>query len=275
MGLFPKEQNFIKSLISHGCARPWYVYIETFAPAAMEAFITVALLDLEDAIRGRGEKIVRRGATAGGRGFRHATKLKTLGQELKYAKYSFLGLKTILILTTPLELIGFTWLVYSAIDEAFFNWQSALERSDFCTQPINSGPLHRSRGPGTIAILPGGSPIPLPTLVQDRAGWGSSTINVGLPEGQFQCLFAMNIGSPPGGITGVKIRLRVTDFLTTYFIDSEEQDIAAKEVKDFVMSVAFFLPTNFGGSVVWELVGPAVPVGIFTGGGNIMIQRVG
>ena len=275
MGLFPKEANFIKSIVLHGCARPWYVYAETFLPAWLELVITVGIFDIEDAIRAHGEKIVSEGAGKRTRGGKHTQKIRVNVVETKAARYARLGLKTLLIVTKPIELIGFTWLLYSAVDQFFFNWQSMIEESDFCKQPINSGPFNASRGAGFVSILPGGSPVPMTTVDQNRATWVNTSISIELPEGLIGCLFGLTCGAPPGGITGVRIQLRITDFLRTYFFESDPVDIAPGTTEDLIISTTFFLATQFGGSVVWELKGPAVPAGIFCGKAHVIFYRKG
>jgi len=275
LGIFERQANFIKFMLTNQCARPWYVYVETFLPAFLELLFTVTLLEIDDLIRSHGQKIVNEGGQKGGRGGKHSPKIKSTGAKTPVERYMQKGLKTLLVVTQPLENIGYAWLLYSAVDEFFYDWQTLIEKAPFCEQPKESGPLSRSRGQGFITILPGGFPIIMTNLTQNRASWVNNTISAEIPQGQISCLFAATIGSPPGGITGVYIRVKVTDAFRTYFIDSEPSDIPEGGIRDFIVSAQFFVATGGGAAVSWELVGPAVPAGIFCDKGRVIFSRVG
>ena len=275
MGIFQGEANFIKYMLTNQCARPWYVYVETFLPSFMELLLTVTLLEIDDLIRSHGQKIASEGGNKTGRGGRHTPRIKTTGAATPVDRYMQKGLKTLLIVTQPLENIGYAWLLYSAMDEFFYNWQTLIEQADFCTQPIESGPLTRSRGPGFVTINTSGFPIFMTDMKQNRAGWVNDLTGAELPQGHMSMLFAATIGTPPGGITNVFIRVRVINFFGTTDYESDHQDIPDKSTRDFVVNANFFNPTGAGGTVTWQLVGPAVPVGIFCGKAVITISRVG
>lgn len=272
---FRGQSNFIKRAVLHPCARPWYVYVETFFPAFVELAITVTLFDIEDAIRSHGEKIVAEGRGGGRRRGRHAPKFRISTKELGIARYALLGLRTILIVTKPLELIGFTWLLFSAVDDFFYNWMTLLEKSDFCTQPIESGPLTRSRGPGFISILPGGAPVGLATIDQNRGAWATSQITATLPQGLFTCIWALTVIGPANGVDDVRVQLRITGNLGPSLVEMDPIDIGPGEQVDLLMIVEFFLFAAGGGSIVWEIAGQAIPVGIESVKGHMAVWRTG
>lgn len=272
---FPKTANFITKIVTHGCARPFYIYLETALPAAVEFVYTLFLLDLNDIIRMRGETIVRDRPKGLRRGKRHIPKTRFVAQDSPNKKFLRQGLKIILILTKPIEIAGFVWLVYSAIDQFFFRWQTLLEKSTFCEQPIESGPLTRERSGGRVSVLPGGAAIGLPILLQNRGGWSTNSFSAGLPQGNFTAGFGLSVTGPNGGITGVKLRLFITHFFGTTLIDGDEQDIDEGVIADFVTFGDFFLFGAVGGAIAWELVGPAVPVGLAAHDGYVFVQRTG
>lgn len=274
MGIFEREANFIKFMLTNPCARPWYVYVETFIPAFLELLFTVAILDINDIIRSHGQKIASEGGKKAGRGGRHTPRIAATGGKTPVERYMQKGLKTLLIVTQPLENIGYAWLLYSAVDEFFFDWQTLIEEAPFCTQPIESGPLSRSRGGGFIFIFPAGFPIIMTTLTQNRAGWVTGELFADVPQGHISYFFAATIGSPPGGITGVSIRLKIVDAFGTRYQATPEQDIPEHGLRDFVISDTFFVPTGGGAHVQWELVGPNVPVGIWCDKARCGFSRV-
>ncbi len=275
MGIFQGEANFIKYMLTNQCARPWYVYVETFIPAFLELLFTVTLLEIDDLIRAHGQKISSEGGNKSGRGGRHTPAIKTTGGKTPVERYMQKGLKTLLIVTQPLENLGYAWLLYSAVDEFFYNWQTLIEQAPFCTQPIESGPYSRSRGGGFVTINMSGFPIIMTTLTQNRASWVGTTIKLLVPQGHISYLFAATIGSPPGGITGVTIRLKITDAFGTRYQETEAQNIEARTTKDFILSERFFVPTGGGAEVQWELRGPAVPAGIWCAKARVIFSRVG
>jgi hypothetical protein len=275
MGIFQGEANFIKFMVTNQCARPWFVYAETFLPAFLELLLTVLFLDLNDIVRAHGENIAEGGGGKRGRKKRHAPRMRAAGAKTDVERYMQKGLKTLLVVTQPLENIGFAILLYSAVDEFFYDWQTLIEQAPYCTLNDEWGPLSRSRGPGFITILPGGFPIIMTDLTQNRSGWTTSTIVAEVPAAGMRGMFAATIGSPPGGITGVRIRLRIVDGFNTTFIDSDPQDIPPRQTRDFVISAHFFVFSIGGASVSWDLVGPAVPAGIYCDKARVIFFRAG
>ena len=78
---------------------------------------------------------------------------------------------------------------------------------------------------------------------------------------------AVSITGPPGGLTGVNARLRISGTLGATLIDGGTGDVAAGESADFIVNATFFLPIILGGGKMgWELRGPAVPAGVLCNG---------
>lgn len=270
IGLFPKAENFASEIVVHGCARPWFVYVETFIPAFLKLFLTLAILDLEDLLRAHakakvGEKLggLRGGLTHGSRGpYANANR--------KVTRFSQQALKTLLIITEPLEKIGFAWLLYNSTEQFFYDWQLLLQRSQFCSDAGLAGPFQRSRPGGTnIGILPEGSATPLPTIEQNRANWPNEGFRVDLPPGFYTCIWALEVEGPLGGITGVQARLRLSGITLTPFFDGDTSDFAEGQAGSVMVKGDFTLP--FGGSIGWELRGPAVPVGLLCNGAHVIV----
>jgi len=86
-------------------------------------------------------------------------------------------------------------------------------------------------------------------------------------------LFAATIGAPPGGITDVFIRIKITELFITNFVESDHQDIPAKGLRDFVVKADFFIISTGGATISWELVGPAVPAGIYCDKAKVIMFR--
>lgn len=270
LGFFPKAENFAEQIVVHGCARPWFVYVKTFVPAFLKLVLTITLLDLEDILRDYAKQKVFEGGSGSGRNIGHRYKPRVSNQATKTQRFSQKGLKTLLIITEPLEIIGFAWLLYSAGDQFFYDWQLLLERSIFCSDSGLAGPLQRARTGGfNIGITPGGTITPLPIIQQNRANWTTTAISVSVPFGSYKCIFAVTVEGPLGGISDVKCRLRLP-FGTAIFIESEPAEMAQGETATLIAEGDFFTPT--GGNIVWELSGPAVPVGLLCDGGCVIVM---
>jgi len=271
--LFRKQANFIKTFLVHPCARPWYIWVQTFVPSFIKLLITVNLFDIEDLIRGHGEDIVREKGGRGGK--KHTPRIKTQGQPTRADRWSQKGLKTLLVVTSPLEKIGFTWLIFSAVDQFFYDWQTLLELSDFCNSPIESGPLQLSRGPGFVSIVIGFIPVILNIEPQNRAGWPHSTLSANVPEGVYQASFSLKVFGPVGGASNLKIRIRTPGAFGDDVTESEALQLDAGQEGAMSVSHSFWYPLIGGGAVTWEVGGETIPIGIETNGGHFTCQRSG
>ena len=269
LGFFPKAENFAHQIIEHACARPWYVYVSTFVPAFLKLVLTITILDMEDILRDFAKGKVHEGGGGSTRNLGHRWKPRVNNQATKVQRFSQGGLKTLLIVTEPLEIIGFAWLLYAAGDQFFYDWQLLLQRSIFCSDAGLAGPIQRKRDGGSnIGILPEGAITPLPIILQNRANWTTTSISVSLPFGPYIGFFAVTVHGPNGGITGVRCRMRLP-FGPALFIESDPVDIAEGETASLVAQGSFFAAV--GGNLVWELAGPAVPVGLLCDAGHVII----
>ena len=257
---FKRQQNFIRFIISHPCATPWYVWAETFAPVFLILLATVAFFDVEDAIRSHGKKISGKGK--GRKGKRHSPKIKVAGAVSTVTRYSQKGLRTLLILTGSLEVIGFMWLLYAALDQFFLNWQTLLQKRDFCKTGLNTGPLQLSREKGFISLVTGGVPVILDKQLQNRSGWPHSTIGATLPAGKFAAGFGLTVVAPAGGVNGLWIRLRIGGLFGDNFFTCSTLNLGPGETGDLAVSGRFNYITGAGGPLSWEIGGNTIPIGI-------------
>ena len=267
--------NFIKRIYWHNCARPWYVYVETFVPAFIKAVITISILDFNDVVRMHGERLAAGRGRGPRRRKRHFTKVPVHMKETPTQRVFRRGLKTLLIITAPLEAIGFAWLLYSAADQFWMDWSMLLEQSDFCDQPIFSGPCSRERGEGQIGILSSGDIVPLPILTQNRAGWITNAFHVELPEGYHRAFFSLSIEGAGSPLNGVFLRFFINTSLGAFRRSGSPINIGVRERVDISVDADFFIPVGGAGSIAWEIVGPSVPAGLKCFQGNFVVWRYG
>lgn len=271
--LFPNQKNFIKSIISHPCARPWYVWIETFIPSFIVLLATVAFFDVEDAIRDHGKQIS--GKSGKGRKGRHSPKIRVAGRKQTIERWQQKGLRTLLVVTQPLENLGFAWLLYAGVDQFFHAWQTLLENSDFCTQPIVSGPMQRTRGPGFISFVESGAAVIMTDGIQNRGAWPNNVFIVTLPEGLFNAFFVIKVKGPIGGVDPVWCQLRAIGFFGATDFRSETVALNEGEEGTMLISARFFLPFQGGGTLSWSIGGSTIPAGIECVSARVIVQRVG
>lgn len=260
--LYPGTRNFIKSQLMNPCAIPWWVYLETFLPAFLKLLIVVSLLDINDALRARGKKISAGAGMRSGRGRGAKRSIKVTGIKIETERWQQRGLRTLLVVTQPLEYIGLAWLIYAATDNFFYDWQTLLEDSGFCKTSDALGPLTLSRGEGFISIVEGGIPIIMNIDKQNRAGWPHSFIGASLPFGRYSAVLAITVVGPLFGAAGMWVQLR-SSFLGFDEI-TRSPVAAATEGQEVSMTVRheFTYNTIAGGALTWEIGGVSIPIGI-------------
>lgn len=262
--IYPGTRNFIKRQIQSSCAIPWYIWVETFFPAFIKLLIVVTLLDINDAVRARGKKITAGHKMRSGRGRGGKRRIPIVGIPIELDRWQQKGLRTLLVVTQPLEYIGLAWLLYAGVDNFFYDWQTLLEDSGHCQKPEAAGPLQRTRNGGFISIVEGGVPIILPTVVQNRASWSGSSLSVALPFGRYTAVLALTVIGPLFGASGIWIQLRSSFFAFDEISRSEEITIGQGQEGDLTVSHDFSYATLAGGSLTWEIGGVSIPIGIDT-----------
>lgn len=142
--------NFVIDSWTTGCDAPWYIYIETMKPAALEAFIVLLTFGWADVLRGafRPKGLGRRSSKRKGRWARHLPRFpepgNTLGKSLPFAEQveDFIkwGWKTRFLwrLDNAMQAGLFFWLVADVAEDFAFNWTSLLYENFWC-QPDPPG----------------------------------------------------------------------------------------------------------------------------------------
>ncbi len=271
--IYPGTRNFIKTQIMHPCAKPWWVWVETFLPAFLKLVIVVSLLDINDALRARGKKISAGAGMRSGRGRGLKRQIKIKGIPIETERWQQRGLRTLLVVTQPLEYIGLAWLLYAATDNFFYDWQTLLEDSGYCKTSDALGPLTLSRGPGFISIVEGGIPIILNIDDQNRASWSHSSIGASLPFGRYSAVLALTVVGPLFGAAGMWVQLR-SSFLG--FDEISRSPLAnATQGEEVSMTVRheFSYNTVAGGALTWEIGGVSIPIGIDTTKGFMSVFK--
>lgn len=271
--IFPHASNFYERIVFDNCSRPFSVYLKTFLPAFIKMALTVALLDLNDAFRATGDGFVdtdRRGRKGRGRKFR---KPRMINSPNTVQRWSSRGLQTIIRVTAPLETVGFIWLLYAAGDRFFYDWQNLLTGSTFCGTDVQPPIMQRSRLGGRVGILPGGESISYFQLDQQSGGIFSNSFGANSTAGSYAAWAALTVTGPQGGISGVFLRLNIQIGVLVFEATSTPVDIKEGEEVDLIVFDETTAILSQTWSITWELVGPAVPIGLASRDGAVNVSR--
>jgi len=143
-GYFDKV-NYIIDSWSTFCDAPWYIFIDTMGPAALEAFITLASFGWDDVARGywRPKGLGRRWGKRKGRRKGYRRGFPEIGEEIgkrlpgadrvKNRRWGALG-KFIWRIDILAQRALFYWLVADVTIDFFYNWTSLLYETVWCKQ---------------------------------------------------------------------------------------------------------------------------------------------
>jgi hypothetical protein len=135
--------NFVVEMWNNPCDAPWYVYVETAWPAALQMVVTVFCFDFDDLVRWifrpmglwpMGFGIRRRGRRGGrrrrGLGARVRSKLPYLvaieGRQVSN------GVKNLWRIDTIGQKLLWWWLLIDATTTFAYNWTSAIYKTEWC-----------------------------------------------------------------------------------------------------------------------------------------------
>ncbi len=136
--------NYVIDSWNTGCDAPWYIYIETMKPAALEAFIVLLSFGWADVIRGRfrPKGLGRRTGKRKGKWAKRIPRFpeigNTLGKSLPFGeqiedfvKYGS-NTKFLWRIDNAVQATLFFWLVADVAEDFVFNWTSLLYKSYWC-----------------------------------------------------------------------------------------------------------------------------------------------
>jgi len=139
--------NYIIDSWTTGCDAPWYIYIETMGPAALEAFIVLLSFGWADVLRGalRPKGLGRRFTKRKGRWNKRIPAFpevgNTIGKHLPFAEqiedFVQWGNKTNTLwrIDNAIQAGLYFWLVADVAEDFAFNWTSLLYQTHWCLEP--------------------------------------------------------------------------------------------------------------------------------------------
>ena len=264
----PNAGNFSREIIYSDCSRPWWVYVETFFPCFVELALTLSVPDLNDLVRARAYQLA-----GPGRPGSHFRKRQLKGKKPQVERYTMDKLKWLLILTEPLELIGFTWLLYSATDQFFANWQSLILKTDYCTFPPSRGPLIRERHNFPQVTSLSGASMSLTTLVENPGGWNNTSQDVLAPPGSYRIILVAQCAGRLSDVPNVCAQIRVRTNFGDRTFPGPKATAKQNDPQTFMADISWHVPAIGSQYFRWDIVGPPTLAGVFVRYARVTIIR--
>lgn len=254
--------NFVRRVLDDPCEINYWIYLETFLPAFMKLWLSLTLVDLEDLVRDNAYRQLDDRRGRGLRGLRHGARGLRGGRDPSVNRYTERGLRTLLVLTEPLEKLGFAMLAYYATDRFFFEWSMLLDNR-ICDE--------RARGAGFQARDSAQGFFPNPNLgavacTENQISYGGASVSAfggSVPNGRYTIIFAISIDSDTpstpqdyAAVISVIGNIGPSEFVGT------TASLGRGQSGD-LMVVADIVVLGLGGAAIsWGVRGPAVPVGM-------------
>lgn len=270
----PGTQNFVTRMMYSNCQVPFYIYVETALPAALKAAMLLSIPQWDDLARDRASALARGPTKRGGPGHsKPRVRSRTPangGMTKRYAQ----GLKALLVLTAPLEIIGFGLLLYGAVDGFFYDWMAYLDDADACQSSDFYQPFIRKSDGGAMLPNPEGGALFLPDVVANPRAWLTTQIGVEVPIGTYRVVVAAKIVGPGGGETEYSIGCLVSGAVNGGNLKGTPQKVTSGSEVSLVESFDLHFPFVTGGNIGWQISGPSVPVGLTIIEADVYIQRM-
>ena len=273
MSFSPGAANFMQTMIYDRCARPFWVYALTGTAAFLELLWWVGFLDLEDLVRSIGFSESGADLGKGRRGRRHGGLKLPRGAGGSLKIYSALGVRTLLIATIPLEVIGFAMLLYNRTDAFFYRWTSLLENIR-CT----GAPRSLMRTDKNFGIFPntGGGAVGLDTLLQEASIFSSGSFGTGVPFGVYEVTLALEVeGDVPLTAADYSAGIQTTGAFGASLRVGPSVSIGGGNGGTLMFSGTIVFPLFSGGTIGWVVVGPSIPVGLQITEAHVVVYQHG
>lgn len=273
MAFLPGPTNFINDALYGNCQRPMYIYVLTAIPCFIDAVLMLRWFDFEDIVRARASTIAEGGGRKpkgpGHTRTKRVSPMKGTGDKRGYK----MGLHHLLIITQPLEKIGFALLLYGVVNKFYFDWMMYLDDADACINPSFFGPFIRRVEDGHCFPSTSGNTLQLPTIVSNPANWSSNTGRVDVPIGRYRIVWAATVIGPNNGAS-YSLQIRVNRGLGILQRQSDPVYCAPDTETDIIVTADVICPLVTGGRIVWAIAGPAIPVGLQVKQADVYVQRM-
>lgn len=273
MSFSPGAANFMTSMTFDKCSRPFWVYAVTGSAAFLELFWWVGFLDVEDLVRAIGFSESASDLGRARRGRRHGGIRMPRGTPGSVKTYSALGVRTLLIATIPLEIIGFAWLLYNRTDAFFYRWSSLLTNIKCEGEPRTL--MRTDKDFGAFPSMGGGA-VALDTLLATTGIYSSTAFGCSVPFGAYEVSLALEIeGKTPVNGGDYQAGIFTTGALGASLRTGNKTFIKSGQGGTTIFNGTIVFPLFSGGTIGWVIVGPAVPVGVAIKEAHVVVNQAG
>lgn len=260
--------NFMWRIAANTCSIKPFLFVHTLLPATLFLFTRIFIFDLDDLIvdnaRRAAHNVARSKPTKGRLGRTNLGPRQKPNRAAQAVRFLFFPINVV-------ERVGFTWLLASFADDLSIAWTSVISRCDECSDSgssIENGPMVREMVPGTQFLTNGWAGIPMPILLQNRAGWTSTLQSVGLPQGDWTVVLGATIRSSNATTLPFQARLRVNMTVAGFPVEFTEDFFETEAIQgqafDILLSATLHVPPTISATITWEWQTLSVGLPIFT-----------
>jgi len=250
--VFQHEANFIKLVLTHPCADPFFILIETFIECLPELVANVLWFTDLGNIGEAAAREVMPGRVGGRRG--HLA-LKELAEEEKglLNKTTLKWLKGAMWIMEPLDFIGAHFLIYFAVDRLFYRWHSLLIERNYCSLEDHTGPLQYERLDFASLFTGSGDTAPLTNVRQNRAGWATNAFGFSVPSGFYYVIVSFTTNNTDGIDRAESwVEIDVLNATGHHYFQSAKSICAGTGATTFTAVASFFADPILGAQVTWR-----------------------
>lgn len=251
--VFQHEANFIKLLLTHPCADPFFILIETFLECLPELVVNCLWFTDLGNIGEEAGRAVMPGKVGLRRGH---LGLKTVYEEEKglLNKTTLRWLKGAMWVMEPLDFIGGHLMVYFALDNLFYRWHSLLIEREYCSRPAHTGPLQYERLDFPALFTATGDTPALTSVRQNRAGWSTNQFGFSVPFGNYHIIASFTT-TQDDNIDKAEcwVQLVITDAFGIQHYDSPHSIVSGNGATTFTAVASFCAASILGAQITWKL----------------------
>lgn len=210
--------NYVIETWNNPCDAPWYVYLETAKPAALEALVMLACFDVDDVVRyifrpanlrGGGHIRSRRRGRKGRKRARLGERIRNKVAPLRAIKHRKVttGVKTLWVIDGIGQRLLWWWLVIDVATGFAYNWTSLLYKTEHCQMALGPGALGAETGPKTHGGIATFQAIRWDRISYMRGEVGGGPFSFSVGEGDWSVEVGISFFNFTMGFTTCGLRL--------------------------------------------------------------------
>ncbi len=223
--------NYVVETWSNPCEAPWYLYMETAQPAALEALVMLACFDVDDIVRyifrpaglrGGGHLRSGRKGKRGARRPRLGERIRNKVAPLRAIKNRKVtnGVKTLWVIDGIGQRLLWWWLVADVASGFAYNWTSLLYKTEECQMSASPGNIGAETGPMTVGATPQLEAVNWTKIDYIAGNAGGGPFSFSLGEGKWSIEAAFQLFNFTTNPADTEMRLEVTGPLGTQIVSS-------------------------------------------------------